>query len=85
MESTKTRAMAEFIQAVSVAKYTGEEWVETTPEIIAHFNPQGLGGAKHFTFENVKICEVGKLDEVLKHLDRTIHDEVVSAVPEEQK
>lgn len=61
--------MSAFLDAIAVARAEGAEWVETTAEIIAHYNPRGLGGAKHFCFQGVKVCERGKRDAIEKEMD----------------
>lgn len=47
------------------------EWVETSPEIIGHFNPKGMNGAKYFLYRGRKICESGKVDEIEGEISTT--------------
>lgn len=51
------------------AKNNGQEWVETTPEIIALMQPRGLGGSKFFCYKGVKVCEFGKSEEIQAECD----------------
>ena len=51
---------------IAFAKNNGDEWIETTPEIIKHYNREGLGGAEYFIYSGVKVCEKGKLESILK-------------------
>lgn len=55
-----------FLDKIATAKREGLEWVETTPDMIRHYNRNGLNGAKYFVFEGIKVCEHGmseKLEE----------------------
>lgn len=61
-----------FLDLISVAKSSGQEWVETTPEIIAHYNRQGLKGAKYFLFNGVKVCEIGQKAAILAEIDQPL-------------
>jgi hypothetical protein len=46
------------------------EIVETTPDVIAHFNPKGLGqGNLWFNYAGRIVCETGKTGEVERILD----------------
>ena len=61
-----------FQDKIAVAQSAGEEWVETTPEIIAHYNRKGLGGAKFFVFQGIKVCETGKREAIEKEMDEPL-------------
>jgi len=54
---------------IAQAKINGDEWVETTAEIIHHYNRKGLNGAKFFIYDGIKVCERGKMDEIQKDMD----------------
>lgn len=54
---------------ISHAKAQGDDWVETSPEVIAHYNPRGLGGARHFCFQGVLVCEHGQSEAIQKDMD----------------
>lgn len=61
--------MSDFLAKVATAKAEAQragevQWVETSPEIIAYLNPRGLGGAKHFAYQGVLVCEHGKREEI---------------------
>lgn len=62
----------EFLSDISMAKLNGEEWVETTPEVIASFNRQGLKGAKFFIYQGIKVCEHGKTQEIIAQMDKPL-------------
>lgn len=49
--------MSQFNAVVDVAKLQGQEWVETTADIIKHFQPHGMGGQEYFCYKGIKICE----------------------------
>jgi hypothetical protein len=61
---TYQETMHEFMSKIATAKAVGDEWVETTPEIIKTIQPRGLGGAKFFCYQGVKVCEIGKIEEI---------------------
>lgn len=65
----KDHELSEFLAKVAAAKAEGTEWVETSPEVIAHFNPRGLGGAKHFCFQGVLVCAHGQSEAIQKDMD----------------
>lgn len=54
-----------------------EQWVETTPEVIAKLNRNGLGGAKYFIYKGVKVCEYGKVEEIIAEEDTPVSDRVM--------
>lgn len=66
--SAHEETMSEFLSKVAVAQASGEEWVETSPEIINYINRKGLGGSEYFTYGNpgVKVCEYGKSEAIEK-------------------
>ena len=49
-----------FMDKISQAQLGDEEWVETSPEIMAHYNRKGMGGQEYFIFQGIKVCEYGK-------------------------
>lgn len=60
---------------IALAKHMGNEWVETTPEIIHHYNRNGLGErdvlgkkipVRYFIFDGIKVCAQGDLDKILE-------------------
>lgn len=38
--------------------------METSDEVIKYYNPAGLGGAKYFIFEGIKVFPLGLRDEI---------------------
>ena len=66
--------MSDFIEKHAAAKALGEMWVETTPEIIALLQPRGLGGAKFFCYQGVKVCAFGDKEGILADEEKTVHD-----------
>lgn len=61
-----------FLDKIAVAKGNQDEWVETSPEVIAHYNRRGMNGAKFFIFEGIKVCEHGKVDEIEHEMNESI-------------
>ena len=60
-----------FLNKIAVAKQLGDEWVETSAEVIKHFNPKGLGvnpltnqPNRYFVYEGIKICEKGQIESI---------------------
>ncbi len=78
VDDTK-ETVSQFLDKIAVAKSSGEEWVETSPEIIMHYNRHGLNGAKFFIFEGIKVCELGKLDEIIKEIEEPLHYKMYGA------
>lgn len=48
-----------------------DEWIETTPAIIAHFMREGLGKAGFFIYQGVKICEYGMKEKLIAEHGRS--------------
>jgi hypothetical protein len=68
--------VSEFLSAIACAKSDGQEWVETSPEIIQHFNKRGMGTNpltgkqnSYFVYDGIKVCETGKLKEVEEEMN----------------
>lgn len=68
--------ISEFLDSVALAQSNGDEWVEAPAEIIQHYNRKGMNGSKYFIYHGVKVCEEGKLDEILASESKQ-HDEIV--------
>lgn len=62
-----------FIEKVLEAKMNGQKWVETTPEIMLHYNKSGLNGSKYFIYDGVFVCEKGHKDAILKDMNESIY------------
>lgn len=63
-DHTNKETVSLFLDKVAVAQANGEEWVETTPEIIKHYNRNGLKGSKFFIFQGIKVCEYGQSEKI---------------------
>ncbi len=63
----------DFLNKIEMAIIDGEEWVETSPEIIAHYNKRGLKNCGYFIFRNIKVCEYGQSEKIQEQLDADIH------------
>lgn len=79
----KREVVSDFLAKVASAKARAQAektkvapWVETTPEIIAHFNPRGLGGAKYFTYDGVIVCERGQREAIQAELAKTLAEKL---------
>jgi len=66
-----TETVNAFLNKIAAAQGAGEEWVETTPEIIAHFNKRGMGinpltgkPNRHFVFNGIKVCPYGEQEQI---------------------
>lgn len=62
----------DFTAAVAVAKHKGEENIETSEEVIAFFNPNGLGGAKHFIYNGIMVCPYGQTEQIRKEMNEAL-------------
>jgi hypothetical protein len=69
--------VSEFMDKIAQAKHAGEESIEASPEIIAHYNRNGLNGAKFFIYSGIKVYPTGKTqeieDEINTPLGQTLH------------
>jgi hypothetical protein len=78
-DDTKEK-MSDLIQKVAEAKARGSEWVETTQENIDLLQPNGMGrdrfgrAIQYFCWQGVKVCLVGKVDEIERDEAKTVHD-----------
>lgn len=50
---------------IAHAKHNGDEWVETSPQVITYFNRRGLGASEYFIYKDIKVCEHGKRDAII--------------------
>lgn len=71
VDDTKA-TVSQFLDQIMLAKTEKREWVETSKEIIDHYNRGGLGGAKFFVFHGVKVCEKGHLAEIVAELNQPL-------------
>lgn len=74
-----TETVNEFLNKIAVAQGAGEESVETTPEIIAHFNKRGLGinpltgkPNRHFVYNGIKVYPNGERDQIEAEQDEPL-------------
>lgn len=70
---TLDQQFRDFQTKVDMAILTGQDYVETAPEITAHFNPKGLGGVDYWIYKGVKIVSVGKQEAVDKFIKMPMH------------
>lgn len=56
----------EFRDKVSAAQMSGDQWVETSADVIKYFHPRGLGQAKYFWYGSpgVRVCLFGDRQEI---------------------
>lgn len=66
VDDTPKEKVSDFIGRIEEAKQTGEEWIETSPEIIQFYNRRGLNGGKYFIFQGIKVCEHGMKDKIVE-------------------
>lgn len=66
--------LGQFLTRIAEAKVLGHEWLETTPEIIAQIMPKGTGPAGYFVYQNVKVCEHGKSQQIENNEHETVQD-----------
>lgn len=64
--------LSRFEAAISHAKATHTEWVETSKDIIKYFMPQGTGDAGYFCYKGIKVCEPGKVDEIEEKMNMSL-------------
>ena len=56
--------VSSFLDKIAVAKNNGEDSIETSPEMIAHYNRRGLNGAEYFILSGIKVYPTGKRAEI---------------------
>ena len=62
-----------FFDKIHKATIDGEEFVETSDEIIKHYNKNGLGpNANYFIFQGIKVCPFGQLESIREELERPL-------------
>lgn len=69
----------EFIGRIALAKRLlsegrGDGWVETTKEMVDYYNPNGLGTAKYFIYNGIKVCEQGLKDTCIEEMELSAHE-----------
>ena len=72
-----------FLGNIAVAQQMGEEWVETTPEIIQHFNPKGMGinpltekPNRFFIYHGIKVCPKGERESIENEMDQPLSQRI---------
>lgn len=70
--------LAEFEAFCKMEARNGTEIVEAKDSVINHFVPQGLGPAGHFNYAGVKVCPIGKTEELEKYMSMTQEDKLVA-------
>ena len=72
----KKEVLSEFIAKIANAKHLGNEWVETSKEIVDYYNPKGLNGAKYFIYDGIKVTEHGKSEEIEEENNQSIGQKI---------
>ena len=62
-----------FMDKIDRAIIEGDEWVETSPEIVGHYNKKGMGALPYFIYRGVKVCEYGKSEQIQNALDADLN------------
>ena len=62
-----------FMQKIDDALINGDDWVETSPEIVAHYNRKGMGALPYFIYRGIKACEYGKAVSIQDALDADLN------------
>jgi hypothetical protein len=75
-EEGKINTLTEFMDAVMEAKLTGQEWIEVSPKIIQYYNKNGLGSAKYFIFQGIKVCNYGESEKIQAEMEMSWEDKL---------
>jgi len=59
----------DFISQIAVCKSQGMEELESSNEIIKYYNRGGLGDAKYFIFEGIKVYPLGQMETIKKEAE----------------
>lgn len=73
--STQSETIIDFMNRVELTR-GHDDIIETSPEIIKHFNPKGLGEATHFTYKGLIVCEFGKRAAVEAAMNMTLEEKL---------
>lgn len=71
-----------FQDLISQATLNGDEWVETSPEIIRHYNRNGLGktadgvAIRFFIYNGIKVCPFGEQESIEAEMNRSVNSKV---------
>lgn len=55
------------------AQIEGEEWVETSIEMLNYIFPRGTGSAEYGHYKGIKVCEFGKRDEIERRINDPLY------------
>ena len=61
-----------FYEKIHEAKMARQEWIETSEEIIDHYNPDGIGQAGFFIFQGIKCAPFGKKDALVAEMSKSL-------------
>ena len=77
VSKTERETISQFMDKIHEATMEGKEWVETSPEIVRHYNKSsgGLGRAGYFIFQGIKVCETGKSAGLAEKMGRELGKE----------
>lgn len=59
------RQIVDFKARIDRAKTMNEPWIETSKDVIDHFNQKGLNGANYFIYDNIRVFENGTMESSL--------------------
>lgn len=52
------------------------EWIETSPEVMAHYQPRGLNGAKFFVYRGIKVCPYGMVEKIEEEMNEPLAQKI---------
>ncbi len=65
----RTEMLSVFQANIAEAKANGHEWCETDQSVIDRIMPRGLGPAKFFIYEGIKVCPYGQSEAIEAEMD----------------
>jgi hypothetical protein len=69
VEFSLNTAVMGFMRDVADAQRSGSQELEAHPEVVKHFQPDGVGDAGYFWYQGIRVYEQGKLTEEGKALE----------------
>lgn len=68
--------MTTFQNQVKAAKIQKLDSLEAPEAVFTALNPTGLGGAKFFIYEGIKVFPIGKTEEIEEEMNTSLYDKI---------
>lgn len=78
IDDTKETVNA-FLDKIALAKSQGQDTIETSQQIIDHYNRNGLNGAEFFIYQGIKVYPFGRQAEIEAEQKMTLEEKKFGA------